>query len=426
MAALMLLLNGLDEPFHDGVGGLQPVAMERSLRMIDEALGAVGAQVQLPCDALGKPVSRVTAAARRRDRVELVATVLLALATVATAWSGYQSTRWNGEQAKAGGARERAADRVGQGGGAREHPDGDRRRDLHAVGQRLRPEADASSPDFYFKRFRPEFRPAVDAWIATRPLKNPNAPLTPFAMPQYKLAARAEAERLEAQAEVYAAQVRANIQRASNYVLGVVLFASALFFAGMSTKLTSPRLRVAMLVDRLRRLPRAPPSGSRPRRSASPSERLDSPRLNREWRRLRALGPDRATVSRIASATGKMVEGPRGRDRGSPRSRKRARPTQRCVGGGRYEHRPAWFLQADDGTRTHDLLHGKEAGEATAGSKDGTKGACRAGFCPRAYREMMPLDRGTMPTKKTDLGDLLRNGRRPRSPARTSVRKKAV
>ena len=30
-------------------------------------------------------------------------------------------------------------------------------------------------------------------------------------------------------------------------MLGVVLFASALFFAGMSTKLTSPRLRVAML-----------------------------------------------------------------------------------------------------------------------------------------------------------------------------------
>ena len=56
MAALMLLLHGLDKPFHDGVGGLQPVAMERSLRMIDQALGAVGAQVQLPCDALGRPV----------------------------------------------------------------------------------------------------------------------------------------------------------------------------------------------------------------------------------------------------------------------------------------------------------------------------------------------------------------------------------
>ncbi len=44
-----------------------------------------------------------------------------------------------------------------------------------------------------------------------------------------------------------AAQARRNIQRASNYVLGVVLFASALFFAGMSAKLTAPKLRVAML-----------------------------------------------------------------------------------------------------------------------------------------------------------------------------------
>jgi hypothetical protein len=67
-------------------------------------------------------------------------------------------------------------------------------------------------------------------------------------MPQYKLAARAEAERLDAEAEVSAADARRDIQRASNYVLGVVLFASALFFAGISTKLASPRIRVAMLV----------------------------------------------------------------------------------------------------------------------------------------------------------------------------------
>ena len=42
MAALLLLLRGLDQPFHEGVGGLEPVAMERSLRIVDEALGAVG------------------------------------------------------------------------------------------------------------------------------------------------------------------------------------------------------------------------------------------------------------------------------------------------------------------------------------------------------------------------------------------------
>jgi hypothetical protein len=55
MAALILLVRGLDEPFHDGVGGLQPVAMERSLRLMDEALSAIGTRVQLPCDALGRP-----------------------------------------------------------------------------------------------------------------------------------------------------------------------------------------------------------------------------------------------------------------------------------------------------------------------------------------------------------------------------------
>jgi hypothetical protein len=54
---LLLLLNALDHPFHSGVGGLEPVAMERSLRTIDEALRAVGVQVRLPCDALGTTTS---------------------------------------------------------------------------------------------------------------------------------------------------------------------------------------------------------------------------------------------------------------------------------------------------------------------------------------------------------------------------------
>ena len=42
--------------------------------------------------------------------------------------------------------------------------------------------------------------------------------------------------------------MRRNIQRSSNYVLGVVLFAVSLFFAGMSTKLTSAGPRKALLV----------------------------------------------------------------------------------------------------------------------------------------------------------------------------------
>jgi len=57
MTVLMLLLYGLDTPFHPGVGGLKPIAMERSLRMVDQALDAVGQQASLPCDGLGKPLS---------------------------------------------------------------------------------------------------------------------------------------------------------------------------------------------------------------------------------------------------------------------------------------------------------------------------------------------------------------------------------
>ena len=100
---------------------------------------------------------------------------------------------------------------------------------------------------FYARRFRPEFRPAVDAWRATKPFTNPNAPLSPFRMPQYELAAREQANRLEAEADVLAAQGRANVQRSTNYVLCVVLFASALFLAGISTKLQGRGVRRALL-----------------------------------------------------------------------------------------------------------------------------------------------------------------------------------
>ena len=53
-----------------------------------------------------------------------------------------------------------------------------------------------------------------------------------------------------------AATVRRNVQRAANYVLGVVLFAVALFFAGMSTKLRGAGLRKALLLVGCRRVRR--------------------------------------------------------------------------------------------------------------------------------------------------------------------------
>jgi hypothetical protein len=180
------------------------------------------------------------------ERLEIVATVLLALATVATAWSGYQASRWNGEQAKAfsrGNAARIESTRASDLADTQTQIDVATFIswvDAYAQGQ-------AKLAGFYLKRFRPEFKPAVDAWIATRPLRNANAPLTPFAMPQYRLAARKEADELESEAETWAAKARTNVQRATNYVLCVVLFAAALFFAGMSTKLRTRRLQVVLL-----------------------------------------------------------------------------------------------------------------------------------------------------------------------------------
>jgi hypothetical protein len=176
------------------------------------------------------------------DRVELVATLLLALAAVATAWSGYQATRWNGEQTKAS-SRTNAIriDAARAQGLAEAQKEVDVATFIQWVDAYARGET--SLQDFYFRRFRAEFKPAFTAWVATRPLENRNAPLTPFVMPQYELAAEQEAARLDVEAEASAATVRRNIQRASNYVLGVVLFSVALFFAGMSTRLGEARLR---------------------------------------------------------------------------------------------------------------------------------------------------------------------------------------
>ena len=57
IVAMLLLVRFLDSPFHEGVGGVRPVAMERTLRIADEALRAIGETVSLPCDAEGRPTS---------------------------------------------------------------------------------------------------------------------------------------------------------------------------------------------------------------------------------------------------------------------------------------------------------------------------------------------------------------------------------
>ncbi|MBS1879716.1 MAG: hypothetical protein JST31_09400 [Actinobacteria bacterium] len=194
----------------------------------------------------GEGSSKRAGGAGLHERAELLATILLAVAAVATAWSSYQSARWSGVQAndysQASAARIDATKAASEAGQQTEV-------DVLAFSQWVNAYAakDTRLANFYFDRFRPEFRPAMLAWVATRPLKNPNAPPTPFAMPQYKPAKKTEAEALEVKAEATAAGARQANQRSDNYVLAVVLFAAALFFAGISTKLKLPRQRMFVL-----------------------------------------------------------------------------------------------------------------------------------------------------------------------------------
>jgi hypothetical protein len=57
VVGMLLLIRFLDSPFHSGVGGVRPVAMERTLRIIDEELRIAGQDVALPCDERGARLS---------------------------------------------------------------------------------------------------------------------------------------------------------------------------------------------------------------------------------------------------------------------------------------------------------------------------------------------------------------------------------
>jgi hypothetical protein len=202
---------------------------------------------------------------RTRELIELVATALLAMATVLTAWSAFQSTKWSGTQAihfaRAGALRtesakdasransqtivdvdtfiawasalatERAADP-----GASIGEDGSYQPDPAALSGVL------------FERFRDEFKPAVDAWLQEQPLVNPAAAATPFALPEYRLAEQQRADGLVARADRQSELAQRDNQRSDNYVLTTVLFASVLFFAGVSSKLGSTRNRLATII----------------------------------------------------------------------------------------------------------------------------------------------------------------------------------
>ncbi len=101
---------------------------------------------------------------------------------------------------------------------------------------------------YYEDRFRNEFKPAFEAWLATDPANNPDAPAQPFLMTEYQLASLDEAISLEEEAgALFAEGVVAN-KTSDNYVFNTVVLAVVLFFAGIATRFEWNPIRWGLLV----------------------------------------------------------------------------------------------------------------------------------------------------------------------------------
>ena len=187
---------------------------------------------------------------RWEPMAEVIATLVLALATIATAWSGYQAARWGGEQSasysQAGALRTESVRASNQAGQMVQIDIGLFTNWINAYAG-----DDMRLSNFYENRFRDEFKPAFNAWLATDPVNNPDAPSSPFSMPEYSVALAEEAENLEKQAgETYASGQEAN-EIGDKYILNTVILASVLFLGGIASRFKAMAARWVIIIASL-------------------------------------------------------------------------------------------------------------------------------------------------------------------------------
>ena len=181
------------------------------------------------------------------ERVEVVAAILLSLATVMSAWGAYQATRWNGEQADR--YAESAALRAESG---RHGTIASRQVEIdtqtYIAWVDAKAQGDDALADFFVERFRPEFLPAFVAWRLGADQGSEDLPEgTPFDVPEYLNAEQAMSTNLFEQADDALAEAQLDNQISDNFVLTAVLFASVLLFAGIAPRFKPQWIRWSML-----------------------------------------------------------------------------------------------------------------------------------------------------------------------------------
>ena len=171
---------------------------------------------------------------------------MLAVVALLAAYTGYASAKWNTESSV----------RLAQASAARTEAN---RAALNA--QDLR-NFDSTTFNTWFtayvagnstaeavavRRFRPSFKVAFDAWLATDPFTNAKAPPGPTYMPQYKqpeLVAAADLDKKATQEYTLGVQAGSN---ADNYIRDTIYLATILFLIGISGHFRFVRIRVALV-----------------------------------------------------------------------------------------------------------------------------------------------------------------------------------
>jgi hypothetical protein len=184
----------------------------------------------------------------KRDRwVSITEAVMLSLVALVAAWSGYSAAKWGTESslslAKASSTRNKANLAATQALQIRTLDSVSFNAVLTAYEAH-----DAKAFRVAVKRLRPGYQPAFNAWLATHPLTNPNAPPGPSYMPQYVVPQDAQAKALNAQADTLFTEGQNAAGTADKYVRLTVLLAAVLFLVGIGSRFPLPAARYGLNV----------------------------------------------------------------------------------------------------------------------------------------------------------------------------------
>lgn len=178
--------------------------------------------------------------------IDTLSSLLLAVATIASAWCAYQASVWNGVQTRA-----LAAASVAQFAAARDASVVNRNVSidvgvfLHYVEADRR--GDRKTMAFLQAHARPEFRPALNAWIADETAGRLDVPL-PFLRPEYRIAAQDRIDDLDGRVAMQLGVANAANSHSDAFVLHTVLFALSLMFLGATAQARRRRTQFMMLI----------------------------------------------------------------------------------------------------------------------------------------------------------------------------------